>query len=78
MYSIYEYTDVHCMSCPDDDPFGSKHVCKTVNILRNKQCAFVGYIDLLLKKCTEKRIYKNLNFNSILKWKLGKLGLLCT
>ena len=33
------------MSCPDDDPFGSKYVGKPVNILRNKECAFVGYTE---------------------------------
>ena len=44
------------MNCPDDDPFGSKHVGKPVNILHNKDCAFVGYIELLLKKCVEKHI----------------------
>jgi hypothetical protein len=35
------------MSGPYDDPFGSKHVGKPVNILHNKECAFVGYIELL-------------------------------
>jgi hypothetical protein len=38
------------MSCPDDDPFESKHVGKPVNILSNKECAFVGYIELFPTK----------------------------